>query len=321
MAVAHAPLNYTHPRLAFGVRIVNYTCSLVWGAALSDNFSFVLHAPSDEAYATALAGAIRALPLKLEPGGATSLQFGRGVVCIVVWSDALLAESDALLRALSASVVLVARRSGALPAAWDRYEVIDASAATADAEALAGLSQNHNVVAFDRNAQLQGAAGRKQPMAVRSAYGMAATLAVASFIAPWIMERAQATDTAGANLQPPSAPAQGAGMLRASLAALTAAPDDAVDAIPSPTPALDRWLAPEDDIAVYVEAAPAVAETRLVAMTVDAEPLVLTATPLVELISDGIEDPSVEAFSYEIDASAKSNLELLDQPSSAKHNL
>lgn len=289
---------------------------------MSDNFSFVLHAPSDEAYATALASAIHALPLKLEPGGATSLQFGPGIVCIVVWSDALQAESDALLRALSASIVLVARRSGALPSAWDRYDVIDASAATADAEALAGLSQNYSVVAFDRNAQLQGSAARKQPLAVRSAYGMAATLAVASFITPWIMERAQATDAVGAGLQPPSAPAQGAGMLRASLAALTAAPaSEVADAIPSPTPALDRWLAADDEIAVYVEAAPE-AEAPLVAMTVDAEPLLLTtAAPAMDLISAGIENSNVEAFSYEIGASAKSDAEPFEAPSSAKHDL
>jgi hypothetical protein len=288
---------------------------------VSDNLSFVLHAPADEAYASALAGAIGAVPLKLDAQAAPALRFGPGVICIVVWSEALLPQSEHVLQALSSSIVLVARRSGVLPRSWDAYDVIDASAATADAEALAGLSLGLSAAEFDRSAQLQGVASRRQPLALRSAYGMAATLAVASFITPWIMERAQATDAADAGLQP--SPAQGAVLLRASLSAMAA--DDVEEAAPSPTPALDQWLgAEENEFAAAAFVVTTQAEPRLVAMTVDAEPLMLTdavASPLEVSLFGEIADHKAEAFAYEAGASTKPSVDRFDHAGSAKHEL
>jgi len=281
---------------------------------VSDGISFVLHAPADEAYAASLAGEIGALTLKLEAGAVSSLQFGSGVVCIVVWSEALRPQGDALLGALESGVVLVSRVNGApLPQAWAGFDAIEARGAATDAVEIAALAQTYRVAAFDRSAQLQGvAAATKQPLAARSAYGMAATFAVASLIAPWIMDRAQATDASGAGLQPPSAPAQGAGLLRASLQAMSA---PAVDSVPTPTPALDRWLAPADEDLI-VAAAPAV-ESRLVAYTIDAEPLTLTMD--LSTIHDVAADPKREAFSVEIEAAVKPN-DVLEPLNSAKNN-
>lgn len=269
---------------------------------MADGISFVLHAAADEAYATALAGGLGALPLKLEPGRASSLQFGQGVVCIVVWSEALRPQSEALLGALSSGVVQVVRTGdAALPDAWARFDVIDARDAEADAETLAAISQTHRVAAFDRSAQLQGAAGgHKQRFAARSAYGMAATLAVASLVTPFIMDRAQATDASGAGLLPPSAPAQGAGLLRASLAALSAPAEDVVEAAPTATPALDRWLAESAEDA-FADAAPALAEPMLVAFTADAAPMALTS------VVESAVDPKREAFHAAIDNAGKAD--------------
>ncbi len=282
---------------------------------MSDGISFVLHAPADEAYAASLAGEIGALTLKLEAGAVSSLQFGSGVVCIIVWSEALRPQSDALLGALASAVVLVSRVNGApLPQSWAGFDVIDARGAAADAAELAAIAQTYRVAAFDRSAQLQGAAAStKQPFAARSAYGMAATFAVASLIAPWIMDRAQATDASGVGLQPPSAPAQGAGMLRASLQAMSA---PAANTVSTPTPALDRWLAPADEDLVVEAAAAPVVESRLVAYTTDVEPLTLTMA--VSTVHDATADPKRDAFHADIESVVKAG-ELLEPLNSAKH--
>jgi len=270
---------------------------------MSDGISFVLHAPADDAYAASLAAAIGALPLKLQPNSVASLQFGAGVVCIIVWNEALAPQSEALTRALSSGIALVVHRQGsAPPAAWAHFDAVVARDPVADAAALAEIAQTHRVTAFERMAQLQGAtAAKQQPLAARSAYGMAATLAIASFVTPWIMERAQATDATGANLQPPSAPAQGAGMLRASLAAMSAGPAEDVDTIASPTPALDRWLAPTAENAIVVADADvpfARAEPVLVAFTRDAAPLDVPFAAATETAAVA-SDPKREAFSFD----------------------
>lgn len=276
---------------------------------MSDGISFVLHAPVDAAYAATLANEIGALPIKLDPGRAGALQFGAGVVCIVVWSEALASQGDALLGALTSGIVLVSRRNGALPHSWSSFDVIDAREPAADAAQLAEIAATHRVTAFDRAAQIQGASSSKsgQPLAARSAYGMAATFAVASLVTPFIMERAQATDATG--IQPPTAPAQGAGLLRASLAALSA--PAAEEAIPTATPALDRWLAPIEEVQV-VEAAP-----LLVAYTRDVAPL---DTTFASSPGGALADPKREAFHVEVESNGKP-VELVFQPLNSAKNL
>ncbi len=271
---------------------------------MSDAISFVLHAPADEAYAASLAGEIGALPLKLEPGRTSSLQFGAGVVCIVVWSHAMAPQGEALLGALTSGVVLIARvNNAALPQGWDAFEVIDARAPAADAAELNAIIAMHRVTAFNRDAQLQGSAGTRQPLAARSAYGMAATLAVASLVTPFIMDRAQATDAAG--IAPPGAPAQGAGFLRASLAGMAA--QQAEEPIPTATPALDRWLAPDEEDAV----------PALVAYTRDAAVLDLTLASLPE---NALADPKSQPFHVAVDNAGKPS-ELVFEPLNSAKNL
>ncbi len=276
---------------------------------MSDGISFVLHAPEDVAYAASLANEICALPIKLDPGRAGSLQFGAGVVCIVVWSEALAPQGDVLFGALTSGIVLVSRRNGVLPQSWSLFDVIDAREPAADAVQLAEIAATHRITAFDRAAQIQGASSSKsgQPLAARSAYGMAATLAVASLVTPFIMERAQATDTNG--IQPPTAPAQGAGMLRASLAALSA-PAVEEAAVATPTPALDRWLAPVEE--AEIEAAPV-----LVAYTRDAVQLDAT---FASLPGGALADPKHEAFHVEMESNGKPT-ELVFQPLNSAKNL
>jgi hypothetical protein len=245
---------------------------------VSVRISFVLHAPSDEGYAARLAGHIGAQPLSLEPGITSRMQFGPGVVCIVLWSDVIAAQNEALLRAVTSAVVVVVRKAGsALPGDWATFDFIDAGTPADDARAIASLVNKPDAVIFEAP-RLLGAASPPQRLAMRSTYGMAATLAVASLVTPFIMERAQATDAGG--MQPPSAPGQGAGLLRASLAAL--ASEEAIEPAVTPTPALDRWLAPVDE----GHAAP-----MLVAYTRDAEPLEFTEQGVVNLL-----DPKREAF-------------------------
>jgi hypothetical protein len=270
---------------------------------MSDAISFVLHAPADEAYAASLAGELGALTLKLEPGRASSLQFGAGVVCIVVWNDALACQSDALLCALTSGVVMVARRADDLPAAWNAFDAIDAREPAADAAALAAIISTRRVAAFDRAAQLQGAQGARQPLAARSAYGMAATLAVASLVTPFIMDRAQATDAGG--IAPPSAPAQGAGFLRASLAGMAA--QDAEATVQTGTPALDRWLAPDEE-----DAAPV-----MIAYTRDAAMLDLTLASLPE---HALADPKVQPVHVAVENGGKP-VELVLMPLNAAKNI
>jgi hypothetical protein len=276
---------------------------------VSDGISFVLHAPVDAAYATALANEIGALPIKLDPGRADSLQFGSGVVCIVVWSEALAPQGDGLLGALTSGIVLVSRRNGVLSESWSSFDVIDAREPAADAAQLAEIAATHRVTAFDRSAQLQGggSAASRQPFAARSAYGMAATLAVASLVTPFIMERAQATDATG--IQPPTAPAQGAGLLRASLAALSA-PAVEEAAVATPTPTLDRWLAPVEE--AEVDSAP-----MLVAYTRDAAPLDAT---FASLPGSALADPKREAFHVEVESNGKP-VEMVFQPLNSAKNL
>lgn len=276
---------------------------------MSDGISFVLHAPADAAYAATLANGIGALPIKLDPGRAGALQFGAGVVCIVVWSEALAPQGDALLGALTSGIVLVSRRTGVLPESWSSFDVIDAREPAADAAQLAEIATTHRVTAFNRAAQIQGASSSKagQPLAARSAYGMAATFAVASLVTPFIMERAQATDATG--IQPPTAPAQGVGLLRASLAALSA-PAVEEAAVATPTPALDRWLAPVEE--AEIEAAPVlVAYTRDVA-TLD--------TTFAGLPASALSDPKREAFHVEVESDGKP-VEMVFQPLNAAKNL
>lgn len=275
---------------------------------MSDGISFVLHAPVDAAYATSLANEIGALPVKLDPGRAGSLQFGSGVVCIVVWSEALAPQGEGLLGALTSGIVLVSRRNGVLPESWSSFDVVDAREPAADAAQLAEIAATHRVTAFDRSAQLQGggSAASRQPLAARSAYGMAATLAVASLVTPFIMERAQATDATG--IQPPTAPAQGAGLLRASLAALSA-PAVEQEAVATPTPALDRWLAPVEE---EIEAAPV-----LVAYTRDVAPL---DTTFASLPGSALADPKRESFHVEVVSDGKP-VELVFQPLNSAKNL
>lgn len=283
---------------------------------MSGEILFVLHGPADEPYAQALAAELGGMTLPLQ-SQASSLQFGSGVVCVVVWSAAL-RGSDALA-ALPVNSIICRLNGAATPRALDAFNSIHSTGSPPDdaaelgnmVTALRAAADQCGVRASKAGPQLGAATDavrRKPPLAVRSAYGMAATLAVAGFVAPTIMERAQANgpETASA-AEPTGAPVNGADFRRAALLAIAeqanAAPEAAAPApvALSSTPAFDLWLSESDQ--TEVSETEAVVEIVAIAFQPSPEPEAEIRAP------EAIIDPKREAFALQAmeDEKAPSN--------------
>lgn len=203
---------------------------------MSDAYLFVLHAPADSAYATALATELDGLPL----AQGAAVQFGANVHCVQVWSG----HGDL---SNTPNNTIVCRLSDApMPAALRALKAMNAQGdAAIDAATLRPLIAALQADRAEKATRARGAAprlgaaaapqeARKPSLAARSAYGMAATFAVAGVIGPMIMERAQATGTT--SLPPSTEPAA------AQPVAAAEPPTAAVVTQVSSTPALDQAL-------------------------------------------------------------------------------
>jgi hypothetical protein len=191
--------------------------------------AFILHSPADEAYAAELAGALSplmAFPVALKADGdARPTQYGVGASCIVLWSRDMSAYAQRVLAAMPQSFAnaLICRADDAhLPDALSASSVLKAQIAgnaAIDAprvsEALARMRARFDepVVGSRTTAPALARAGStvapapKTRFAVRSAWGMVATMAVVGVAAPMIANRAGAASNVPADTATTSAAA------------------------------------------------------------------------------------------------------------------
>ena len=234
---------------------------------------FILHSAADEKYAAELAGALAplpAFPITLDAGAP---HFGLGSVCVVAWTS----NSVSAGMAETVTAALPDSLTNAVICVVDGAPLPDAIGARAGAVAHARgpvasyAAQLRDVIAnrqrelAERNPrglhapQLGATSGasmrapNKQPLAMRSAYGLAATLAAVGFVAPALGLRPAPSDAAPSGA--PSAPTA-----PANVAENAAVEQDTTQAAPSSASALDLWLTTGSVTAP--EPAPAPAEPR-----------------------------------------------------------
>lgn len=196
----------------------------VAGETMTNRIVFVLHSAADKEYAAELAGALVPLPAfpvpLLDTCSGRGVQFGAGALCVVVWTQELHQPelTDAALVAVAGAVAnFVIFRAGAQPPEALRLRAFaclpEQGEVAADANRLregiaAHQRQTERQDEFGRRAQSPqiGRPARPEPqrgrrsMAVRSAYGLAVTLAVVGVAAPVIAGR-----TGSTNAEPDSA--------------------------------------------------------------------------------------------------------------------
>jgi hypothetical protein len=235
---------------------------------MTSGIAFILHSPADAPYATELAGALSSLsafPIEVSANaGVRRTQYGLGASCIVVWSREMGPLTNAVLAAMPQSLanVVVARMGDArLPEALLSDVVAKtAIAGNANADAPGVLEAVSRVQSrlSERNAHSRSsttpvlahagasvAPARKKVFAVRSVWGLAATMAVVGVTAPVIAGRAGASniDTADTNALPSDA-AEAAAVTTAAVvvddagALIESAPVSV--AAPDPAPVLQR---------------------------------------------------------------------------------
>lgn len=179
---------------------------------MSVGIVFVLHVAADEKFAAGLAAALAptpAFPALLPVAGAGSVEYGMGAVCVVVWSEAALDARQDVLHAHGASNVVICRVGGApVPNEFDgaAFVVVDVAGDTsADAplvhEAIARIGRGRAERSSRpgrRRASLGSSAAlyaegpppsKSRKLPVRSAMGLAATLAIVGVVAPTIGPR------------------------------------------------------------------------------------------------------------------------------------
>ena len=230
---------------------------------MSDRLVFVLHVSADADYAARLAVALspmNAFPLVLQENGAPRTRIGPGGVSVLVLSDALsravAGDSDRMVADHCGSDVLICKLAAGTVDADVPLVVATGDTAVdgpAIAEALKLLELAHQDRAGGEKSapRLGGAptgrsAGRMQ-LAVRSAYGLAATLSIAGALAPAIVDRAQAV----VGPQP-----VGLAEHEIETTSVQSSLSTPSSVIASPTPALDEWLTDETPQVSLAEPAP-----------------------------------------------------------------
>jgi hypothetical protein len=211
---------------------------------MTDGPVFVLHDESDRAYAERLAGALAplaAFPVDLRPGGDREIQYGSGAICVLLWSPRMCSQEIAD-RALSAlgkmrGNAAVCRLDAAPQFNGGTCETVQASndldAVSAEIRAVVTrLRQQLSQRGAQRGrtapklAHAGGSAGSapqprgKADGSMRSAYGLAATLAVVGIIAPTVTYRAGATNL------PPTAEREGSASTSSDAPAADVARED-----------------------------------------------------------------------------------------------
>jgi hypothetical protein len=195
---------------------------------MTSGIAFILHSAADAPYATELAGALSSLsafPVELSAkADARRTQYGLGASCIVIWSREMSAEAVLAAMPQSLANVVVCRIDNArLPDAL-LSEIVAKTAITGNAsadaprvlEAVGRIQSRMN----ERNARPRNSTtpvlahagasvspARKNVFAVRSVWGLAATMAVVGAAAPVIAGRAGASNinTADTNALPSDA--------------------------------------------------------------------------------------------------------------------
>jgi hypothetical protein len=223
---------------------------------MSDKVLFVLHAPAEETYATQLAAALSPLPAfpLAAQSGERALQFGAGIICVVVWTPAMAAIGGGAFDPATTIICNIGAKAGI-----DAFATLNGVGdAGADAVALQTPLAALHALAGGRGSRVRIGDGPrmgatadatlergKQPFAMKSAYGVAATLAVVGVMAPTIMERAQATGVEPGDMNAEAATM--AAVTAEDLAPVAAAQLASAPAL-SPTPAFDQWVAePEQE--------------------------------------------------------------------------
>ncbi len=264
-----------------------------YGAGMTSGITFILHAPADAAYAAELAEAlspISAFAVALPNAGARPTLYGMGAVCVVVWSKAAAAQGVALTGLTNTVICSVGdapppRIVGSESIAHLRAQ----GAASADAPRLRSVIEDIQMRLAERSTRgsatpaLAAAAHRgaiglsdngKNRMAVRSAWGLAATLAVVSVAAPVVGARAGAANIA-ANDQDDAVSQIAATTPVEQVQAV--ALNDAGDIVQvASTPAVLRPVETEQELAL----ASYVAETTSAPISI--EPVSLEAVPVIE---------------------------------------
>jgi hypothetical protein len=280
---------------------------------MSNGIVFVLHGGAEEQYATALAGALAplaAFPSPLTADGADRTRFGLGAVCVIVWSrdlNAAMAGADVLEMLPKGAANGVVCRVGDAPLptefAGAQLVIVEGGGdAVVDAELVRDAITNilrrraersegrgRRAVSPDFSpdpaARRGGGAGRRH-MAVRSAYGLVATLAAAGVVAHSIGQRADATGAEPSDVgAAPSEPEEEAAAVAVDRSAARAA-EMAAEWRPAPAPLIDQWLtapAPTGAVALEqaapeIEAAPTEAAPRIDPALVHAETAAADAT-------------------------------------------
>lgn len=232
--------------------------------------AFVLHGSADQQYAAALAEGLAPMVALATPfpqrGGA---QFGSGAACVIVWSENAGVRARDISEALAhcrANVVVCRIGAASTPPEFSSapFLVVDGTGEAARdttniREAIAAIDGRLSAPHSSKQSRLNSPGLYSAPpapsaeradkrMAVRSAYGLAATLAVVGFVAPSIGQRAVAT---GLDHDAPAPAAPIAAPIPTQAAAL-ASPSGGAQAAVQPisttahsdSPLLDHWLAP-----------------------------------------------------------------------------
>jgi hypothetical protein len=180
------------------------------GDGMSDAIVFVLHAPADEAAAIELASALaplRAQAVRLGEPASAAVRFGAGARCVLLWSaHASQLDASVLGAALghdAATFILCRGAINSTEFTARGFQVVEGSG-----DAAADAAKLQTVIADSTRGELSAGKMRSVPhaavtaetpvvknrtLAVRSAVGLAATVAVAGVIAPVIGQRASAT--------------------------------------------------------------------------------------------------------------------------------
>lgn len=176
---------------------------------MTNGIVFVLHTPAQAAAAAELADTLTShvampMPLSLD-AGVRGPAFGSGATCVLLWDPSLAAQAEAVARIAPAATTVICRSAGAvLPGVFANYTSVVAAASTIEtAVALSEAVTRKHILSFEgangRRAT-HSPAMRKTPardvaktsMLARSAWGLAATVVVASIAAPAIGDRAGA---------------------------------------------------------------------------------------------------------------------------------
>lgn len=216
---------------------------------MTSGIVFILHGPAEAAYAAELAETLSphlAFPVALSPDTQRPTQYGAGAVCAVLWTQdaAMRALADEVARAMHGAVsnAIVCRFGRApLPEAFaanacvqlqPQASVQDLTAPLRDAIERRLLDWEERNTGPRRStkpslgavvAQAPAASGGRR-MVVRSAWGLAATMAVVGVAAPVVSDRAGA-----ANITPDQARAPNESTV-ASVAAVNVAARPDIDA-------------------------------------------------------------------------------------------